>query len=219
MGLSKPRRPAWARLYLWAAERLYHEFAWAYDPVSYLVSGGQWDRWRSTILEHARGPRVLELGYGTGALLVQMARCGLEPWGLERSSQMQRMATRRLRRSGVQVPRVRADAAHMPFPDGVFDSVVSTFPSDYIGRAAVLAEVRRVLRPGPSRLVVGGLLVEIHHPLLARLPWLTRPGATDQVLERFGERAREAGFRASVIRHRLGGATVPVFVLERADGS
>ena len=31
------------RSYIWLTERLYHELAWTYDPVSWLVSLGQWD--------------------------------------------------------------------------------------------------------------------------------------------------------------------------------
>ncbi len=47
----------------------------------------------------------------------------------------------------------RARAQALPFPDSCFDSVVSTFPSDYIVEERTLIEVRRVLRPG-GRLVV-----------------------------------------------------------------
>jgi hypothetical protein len=35
----------WRSLYLWLAERLYHELAWAYDGISWLVSLGAWSRY------------------------------------------------------------------------------------------------------------------------------------------------------------------------------
>ena len=40
-----------ARLYLWACHRLYNEFAWTYDSVSWLVSLGHWWGWRKEV-EH-----------------------------------------------------------------------------------------------------------------------------------------------------------------------
>jgi SAM-dependent methyltransferase len=47
----------------------------------------------------------------------------------------------------------RARAEALPFPPSCFDTVVSTFPSEYIIEKATLAEISRVLRPG-GRLVV-----------------------------------------------------------------
>lgn len=41
MGDEENRRARPARLYLWAADRLYDELAWAYDPVGGLVSLGR----------------------------------------------------------------------------------------------------------------------------------------------------------------------------------
>ncbi|MCS6844103.1 MAG: hypothetical protein NZ528_07260, partial [Caldilineales bacterium] len=58
--------PLFARLYLWATQRLYNEFAWAYDAVAWLVSGGRWDRWRRLALDYVVGQPILEVGFGTG---------------------------------------------------------------------------------------------------------------------------------------------------------
>jgi len=46
---------------VWATYRLYHEFAWAYDVVSWLVSLGHWAGWRRIALDHVIGRRVLEV--------------------------------------------------------------------------------------------------------------------------------------------------------------
>lgn len=65
--------------YYWLAERLYNELAWAYDPVSWLVSLGQWDVWRKGALDYLTGKRILEIGFGTGELrsysVDQVMRC------------------------------------------------------------------------------------------------------------------------------------------------
>jgi SAM-dependent methyltransferase len=67
---------------------------------------------------------------------------------------MLRQAAGKARRYGLPpfwACRARAEA--LPFPGACFDSVVSTFPSEYIIAPATLSEIRRVLRPG-GRLVV-----------------------------------------------------------------
>ncbi|MBC7225137.1 MAG: class I SAM-dependent methyltransferase, partial [Anaerolineae bacterium] len=120
------------RLYLWATRLLYGPLAWAYDAVSWAVSLGRWASWRRRALDLVAGHRVLELGFGTGDLLAEMARRGFQGVGVEPSAAMQRTASRKLSRRGLGVPRVRAVAQALPFRDGAFDAVVATFPSEYI---------------------------------------------------------------------------------------
>src|SRR6478735_7718078 len=91
-----PRIHWLARVYLWACERLYYELAWFYDTVSWLVSAGQWRRWQALVWKSVRGRRVLELGSGTGVMLVQGAGLGLAMTGVDRSPAMIRVAKRRL---------------------------------------------------------------------------------------------------------------------------
>ncbi len=151
-------RRSWPqRAYLWACDRLYHELAGGYDPISWLVSLGGWDRWRRLALDVVQG-RVLELGYGTGALLATLTAAGRPVVGLELAPAMQRVAARRFARAGMQPPQVRGDAAALPLAANCFDTVLATFPAPYILAPATLAECRRVLKPG-GRLVIVGLWV------------------------------------------------------------
>lgn len=133
--------------YLWLADRLYNEFAWAYDPVSWLVSRGRWSAWREAVLPFIDGPRVLEIGFGTGELLIRLAQQDFVVVGLDLSPAMQRVAARKLRRDGLEVPRLRANAQRSPFIAGCFDTVVATFPAQYILEEETFAEVGRLLRP------------------------------------------------------------------------
>jgi ubiquinone/menaquinone biosynthesis C-methylase UbiE len=138
----------YARLIRWGFARFYHEFAWTYDTVAALVSAGQWRNWTLTALKFARGA-TLELGCGTGYVQLALAQChaGLRV-GLDRSPSMIRLTRRRLQRSGFPASLVRADAGALPFASASFDTVLATFPSDYIAAEATIAEIRRVLRPG-----------------------------------------------------------------------
>jgi SAM-dependent methyltransferase len=160
-----------ARVLKLAFESLYGPFAWAYDWVSRTFFMGQWRVWQRAALPHLRGPRVLELGMGTGNLQVDMERAGLRPVGIDLSPNMLRQARRKWRRLGIAPFRMcRAHAGQLPFPDAMFDSVVSTFPSEYIAGEHTLAEVSRVLAPGGRLVVVPG-------------GWLNPRGAKGRALE------------------------------------
>jgi ubiquinone/menaquinone biosynthesis C-methylase UbiE len=141
----------YARLIQWAFDRFYHEFAWTYDAVAAAVSGGRWVAWGQAALPYLSG-QVLELGCGTGNLQYALAgRAGAI--GMDASTQMLRRARARLKRGGRPIRLVLALAQALPFPPASFDSLVATFPSEYIADRATLTEVRRVLRPG-GRLVI-----------------------------------------------------------------
>ena len=137
----------------WAFARFYRELAWTYDTVAGAVSGGRWAAWGQAALPYVRG-RVLELGCGTGNLQRALAtRRDLWAAGLDASPQMLAITRRKLAASGQSGNLARAVAQALPFSATSFDSVVATFPTEYIIDMATLAELRRVLRPG-GRVVV-----------------------------------------------------------------
>jgi len=132
----------------WAFARFYREFAWTYDLVAAAVSGGRWGAWGRATLPYMHG-RVLELGCGTGNLQrVLAAQPDLWSVGLDASPQMLAITQRKLALSGQSGNVARAVAQALPFSATSFDSVVATFPTEYIIDMTTLAELRRVLRPG-----------------------------------------------------------------------
>lgn len=143
------------KIYLWVAELLYGPFAWAYDAVAWLVSFGYWSRWRLDALEFVQADPILELGFGTGALLIEMSALNYNVTGLELSPQMQRLTSRKLRKSGLQIKRVRANSDAIPFPTNAFATAISTFPSNYILSEETLKEIRRILIDGGKVVIVG----------------------------------------------------------------
>jgi ubiquinone/menaquinone biosynthesis C-methylase UbiE len=98
------------------------------------------------------GQRVLDIGCGTGNLLVALGRrrLGVELVGLDPDARALAMAGRKAARAGLTVDWRRGYADELPFPDGSVDRVFSSLMLHHLGKAAkdgMLAEVRRVLRP------------------------------------------------------------------------
>ena len=147
-------RRLWLKLVKWGFHLLYNQFAWTYDAVSWLVSLGNWRRWQRAVIPYLAGERTLEMASGTGNLLIDLAEAGFRPCGLDLSPYMVRITRRKLRRRGLTVPLCRGRAQALPFADGVFDSVVSTFPAEFILQPTTLREVARVLRPGGRAVVI-----------------------------------------------------------------
>ncbi len=211
-----------AKLYLWATHRLYNEFAWTYDVVSWLVSFGQWDRWRKTALDYAVGQRILEVGFGTGELLVEMAQRGMHACGIDLSPAMHRITARKMAQRGIQSPRVRALVQRAPFADESFDTIVATFPAEYIASPATLHEVARLLRgPDPGtgtdggRFVVVGMVANLNSRLLNRVTDLFFGAPAKRIFVGYVQNATVAGLRVTVATPRGRGPKMPVIVAEK----
>lgn len=159
-----------ARLLHFFYYHLYHGLAFTYDLVAWTVSFGRWIEWTKTVIPYVEGTRVLELGHGPGHLQRIFLDLGLFAVGLDESSQMGHLARRSLLRSGYAHPNLtRGLGQSLPFPAQTFDSVVATFPADYIFAAESASEARRVLRNG-GRLIV----LPVAWPKNRFLTWLYR---------------------------------------------
>ena len=135
------------------ARSFYDRISRAYDAIA--DSGEHASREEGLALLSVKdGERVLEIGYGTGHSLVQLAqavgRAG-HVSGVDISQGMHDVAWRRVQESGVddRVALCVAEIPPVPYDDGSFDAVTMSFtlelfPQDVI--PTVLTEVRRVLR-------------------------------------------------------------------------
>jgi ubiquinone/menaquinone biosynthesis C-methylase UbiE len=212
------------KLVHWGFGRLYHEFAWTYDGVAWLVSAGLWRRWTLAALPFLQG-RVLELGFGPGHVQLALATCTAHTAvGLDRSPQMARQAARRLRRHQITPHLVQGTALSLPFPAARFDTVLATFPAEYILAPATAAEIARVLTPAGRVVIVDGAqlhtdglytrLVDLAYRLTLRAPVRDAPAPTPLPAQR-----RYGPFTLKAHTIAVGPSTVQVFVGMYAHGA
>ncbi|MCG8915425.1 demethylmenaquinone methyltransferase [Actinokineospora sp. PR83] len=139
--------------------------AQGYDRTNTVMTLGFDRRWREQtrrVLDARPGEKVLDLAAGTAVSTVEYARSGA--WCVAADFSLPMLSGG----AGRGVPRVAADAFHLPFADDAFDAVTVTFGlRNMVPAVAALAEMRRVVRPG-GRLVV----CEVSQPPLRALRWL-----------------------------------------------
>ena len=90
-----------------------------------------------------RGEQILDLGCGDGQLTARLMATGAIVTGVDASADM--VAAAQLR--GIDA--IAGNAENLPFPDATFDAVFSNAALHWVrNHEAMMAEVRRVLRPG-----------------------------------------------------------------------
>jgi len=145
-----PVMPDSSRTYLPAAG---HDRALAlYDPLLRLLGA---DRSRRLLIEQAdlrRGDRVLEIGCGTGTLLIDAGRVApVALTGLDPDPRALGRARRKAAAAGLSVHLDRGFADALPYRDASFDRVFSCFMFHHLDgvdeKRQTLREVRRVLKP------------------------------------------------------------------------
>lgn len=103
---------------------------------------------RRDLLAGASG-RILEIGFGTGLNVPHYPPDVRKLTAVDPNVGMHRRAEKRVRQRGIEVDRRIVGGERLPFEDGSFDCVVSTFTLCSINQIAeALREVHRVLNVG-----------------------------------------------------------------------
>jgi ubiquinone/menaquinone biosynthesis C-methylase UbiE len=105
-------------------------------------------RHRRELLAHTGG-NILEIGFGTGLNLPCYPDHVRKVTTVDPNVGMYRRARQRIRQTGIEVDQRVSRSERLPFEEGTFDCVVSTFTLCSIEDVRqALAEVYRVLKPG-----------------------------------------------------------------------
>jgi SAM-dependent methyltransferase len=95
------------------------------------------------------GMEVLDIATGTGNVAIRAAQLGGRVTGVDLTPELFDRARERAAAARVEVEWVEGDAEDLPFEDGRFDLVLSTFGIQFVPRHEVAArEAVRVARPG-----------------------------------------------------------------------
>ncbi|MGA7192762.1 MAG: class I SAM-dependent methyltransferase [Anaerolineales bacterium] len=186
----------------------YHSFAWTYDFVSALVSIGRWNDWIETIIPFVQGNKILEIGHGPGYLQRVLHDQNFSAIGIDESMQMIHRAKHRLEKADDKtINLTRGLAQALPFPDAEFDSVISTFPSEYIFDPNTLSDIYRVLRDDgrfivlPAAWIVGRKFMDRAAAWLFQITGETPKNILEIVTQRFIPPLEQAGFK--VEKHQI----------------
>jgi ubiquinone/menaquinone biosynthesis C-methylase UbiE len=219
---------------------LYHPFAFTYDLVAASVSLGRWKDWVSSVIPFIEGNRILEIGHGPGHLQRLLLSRNLLAVGLDESAAMGRLAKRNLTSflesynhhsnkdriqhiDYTQVNLTRGLAQQLPFPNNSFDTVVATFPTEYIFALETLEEAHRVLTDSgrfvilPSATIVGRGILDRVMALIFHITGQTTPNLSELLEERTKALFGNSGFHMQV--HELDIKSSLVFVIVATKSS
>ena len=168
----------------------YSQFSRTYDFLVRHTS--LWNKWVGPAIHHIRGPRVLEISFGTGWLITQYAR-HFETYGIDLNEQMIKITSRNLLAAGIKIPLQRASVEALPYRSNTFDTVVNTMAfSGYPRADKAMGEIHRVLKPGACL-----VLIDIGYPEdgnLAGTAIARLIEATGDILRDMGKQFTKYGF-------------------------
>ena len=170
-----------------------------YDPFVSMIGG---DRARRTLVNQANiqpGQRMLDIGCGTGTLVVLLKRLysDINVVGLDPDPKALKRAKAKAERARVPVKLDQGFGDKLPYQQGTFDRVFSSFMFHHLeeqNREQTLSEVFRVLNTGGSFHLLDFAGGHGSHGLHARL-FHSSERLKDNSVERMLELMKRAGFK------------------------
>jgi len=155
----------------------YQRMAPLYDRMEALAER-RYQPWRNQLWAKIRGPKILEVGVGTGKNMPYYPR-GMQITGIDLTPGMLERARKRAAELKLKVVLQLGDVQSLEFPDASFDSAMATFvfcsvPDPVIG----LRELARVVKPGGQVILlehmrsanrVIGAMMDLLNPVVVRM--------------------------------------------------
>ncbi len=197
---------------------LYHQFAFTYEIVASIVSLGHWNDWVKSVIPLIQPGAVLELGFGPGHLQLSLLERGIDCFGLDESRQMIRLASRRLKTNGFTNSKLaRGLASYLPFPSEGFETILSTFPSEYIFEKITLEEIYRVLTEHGRLIILPAVWYRGKGFLEKIMTWLFEvtgetPGVLDLIRDQYKVRIESSRFKVETHLRELGSISLLILI-------
>jgi ArsR family transcriptional regulator len=139
-----------------AANRYFAVHASVWDQIRSLhVAESEVERAIDRALDHRHLGRLVDIGTGTGRMIELFGPRATQAIGIDRSSEMLRLARVKLEAAGIHSSLRQGDMYALPLADQTADSVIIHQVLHYAhSPAAAIGEAARVLAPGGTLLVV-----------------------------------------------------------------
>ena len=147
-------------------EKMFDDISSQYDFLNHFLSLGIDVLWRKKLvrlLRTKKPSRILDVATGTGDLAIALTRLKPEKIiGIDIAEKMLEIARQKIRKRGLDeiISFRKSDAERIPFSNQSFDAVTVAFGvRNYEDLRKGLSEMKRVLRPGGSMMIL-----EFSHP-------------------------------------------------------
>ncbi|MBC8463634.1 MAG: class I SAM-dependent methyltransferase [Deltaproteobacteria bacterium] len=156
----------------------YNRIAWVYDWIEVPMEMMRFAQWRARFRDHIVGPRILEVGVGTGKNFPYYPK-DAQVVAIDFSPRMLAKARKRALKQETKVELHEMDVQDLKFPDHAFDTIFATFVFCSVpDPVAGLQELHRVCKPDgrlillehmrPANLFMG-LFFDLLNPLVVRM--------------------------------------------------
>ena len=180
----------------------YERIAPLYDAME-IFPERRYSSWRRHLWSMVQGPKVLEVGVGTGKNMPYYPD-NVEVTAIDLTPGMLKQARQRASALGIDIDLQPGDVQALVFPDDTFDEVVATFvfcsvPDPILG----LRELARVTKPGGRLLLldhvraeneIAGFVMDVLNPLAVRIT-----GAN--INRRTAENVRQSGWQLEHVKN------------------